>query len=121
MEKIPKGDPLVMSLPSEANHVSKSATVTLRGRTKSECKASISHDSTGTTSILDFDEDFLGLTELANRCVNDEKHYFEYVIPAEYNCLKYRGGGGVFKQSLAFDSCHVSFQQLRILLFGLRE
>ena len=89
-EKIPNGDPVVKSLVSDANRVSKSVTVTFKGRTKADCKAiieklrgpsnSILHDSTGTTSILDFDEDVLGLTELANRCANDEKPYFEYVI-----------------------------------------
>ena len=95
-EKIPDGDPIVKSLVNDANHVFKSATVTFKGRTKAECKATIeklkdpSHrtlrDGTGISSTLDFDGDFLGLTELANRCATDEKPYFEYVLRS-FVCL----------------------------------
>ena len=88
--KIPGGDPVVKSFVNDANRVFKSATVTFKGKTKAACKATIerlndpSHqtlvDGTGTISILDFDGDFLGLTELANRCADDEHPYFEYVL-----------------------------------------
>ncbi len=88
--KIPGGDPVVNSLVSDTNCVFQNATVTFKGRTKVECNATIKRlqdtkhrtlvDGAGTTSILDFDVDFLGLTELANRCANDEKPYFEYLL-----------------------------------------
>ena len=88
--KIPDGDPIVKSLVNDANRVFKSATVTFKGRTKAECKATIERlkdpncrtllDGTGISSNLDFDGDFLGLTELANRCAFDEKPHFEYVL-----------------------------------------
>ena len=95
-EKIPDGDPIVESLVNDANLVFKSATVTFKGSTKAKCKATIQMlkdsddktlvDETGTRSTLDFDADFLGITELANRCVNDENPSFEWVF-REFMCL----------------------------------
>ena len=85
-EAIPDGDPIVNSPVKDANHAFKSATVTFKGRTKAECRATIkklkdSHrtldDGTGGKSTLDFDEDFLGLTKLASGYKNDENPYFE--------------------------------------------
>ena len=86
--KIPDNDPVVKALVNDANHAFKSATVTFKGRTKAECKAVIKKlkdplhrtlcDGIGVSSTLDFDENFLGLTELANNCAYDENPYFEY-------------------------------------------
>ena len=96
-EKIPEGDPVVKSLVYDANRAFKSATVTFKGSTKAQCKATIERlknsddnilrDDTGTISTLDFDEDFLGITELANWCAEDEKPYFEYVLAKSRGCL----------------------------------
>ena len=88
-EAIPGGDPIVKPLVSSAYRAFKSATVTFGGRTKAECKATFEKlkehhrtllDGTGTSSTLDYGEDFIGLTELANRCANDERPCFEYVL-----------------------------------------
>lgn len=87
-EIIPDGDPIVKPLVSDMNRAFKSATVTFRGRTEAERKAIFEKlrehhrtliDGTGTSSTLDYGEDFVGLTELANRCANDERPCFEYV------------------------------------------
>ena len=95
-EKIPDGDPIVKSFVNNANRAFKSATVTFKGSTKAKCKATIEKlrdsddniliDDTGTTSTFDFDGDFIGITELANRCAHDEEPYFEYVF-REFTCL----------------------------------
>ena len=87
--KIPDGDPVVNSLVNDANGVFKTATVTFKGRNKAACEATIRalksssgsplQDEAGIVSDLDFDSEFLGLTELANGCVQDEEPYFEYV------------------------------------------
>ena len=94
---IPGGDPIVKPLVSDVNSAFKSATVTFRGRTKAECKAIFEklkehhrtlRDGTGTSSTLDYGADFVGLTELANRCANDERPHFEYVLTLSPACLR---------------------------------
>ena len=90
-ERIPKAEPIVNSLVIESNRSSRCATVTFKGSSAAACQEmieSLNHltkrsliDSSGTTSHLEFDGSFLGMTPLANHCADDEEPYFELVSP----------------------------------------
>lgn len=120
-ETIPGGDPIVKPLASNVNRAFKSATVTFRGRTKAECKATFEKlkehhrtllDGTGTPSTLDYGEDFVGLTELANRCANDERPCFEYVLKP-LACLPLCSKASAFILSMAWVVTHTTLSAIK--------
>lgn len=86
-DSIPEAEPFVNSLVIESHRSSRCATVTFKGPSKDACLETIDSlnlltkrsltDSSGTTSELEFDGRFLGITPLANNCADDEEPYFE--------------------------------------------